>query len=116
MCERRGTGGNTPRGVSPLAIPDLGDLAMCVLVVLDQCRDRIPAIVAEFGDVETVMTAARRVGVVRQIGVQAVLAAAGEANGLWLASTDADSQVPRTSLTQIVTEARLGADVVLGAI
>jgi hypothetical protein len=56
------------------------------------------------------------VGVARQIGAQAALAAAGQANGLWLASTDADSQVPQTWLSQIVAEAQSGAEVILGTV
>jgi hypothetical protein len=45
----------------------------------------------------------------RRIGAQAALAGVGQANGLWLASTDADSQVPQTWLSRIVAEAQSGA-------
>ena len=93
-----------------------GDVAVHVLVVLDRCRDRTPAIVAQFSEFQALTATARCVGAARQIGAQAALAAAGEAGGLWLASTDADSRVPRTWLTQIVMEARLGAEVILGTV
>lgn len=93
-----------------------GDVAVHVLVVLDRCRDRTPTIVAQFAEVQAVTATARCVGAARQIGAQAALAAAGGAIGLWLASTDADSRVPQTWLTQIVTEARLGAEVILGTV
>jgi hypothetical protein len=39
-----------------------------------------------------------------------------QANGLWLASTDADSQVPQTWLSRIVAEAQSGAEVILGTV
>ena len=55
-------------------------------------------------------------GLARQIGGQATLAAAGQANGLWIANTDVDSYVPRRWLTRIVAEARLGAEVILGTV
>lgn len=93
-----------------------GDVVVHVLVVLDRCRDRTPAIVAQFAEVQALTTTARCVGMARRIGAQAALAGGGQANGLWLASTDADSQVPQTWLSRIVAEAQSGAEVILGTV
>jgi hypothetical protein len=77
--------------------------------VLDACQDATGMIAARFGGVRTMAIAARSVGAARRAGARAALAA-GPAAELWLASTDADSEVPPYWLTAMAAEARRGAD------
>lgn len=87
-----------------------------IVVVLDNCRDATAAIAASFGDVQQLAITAGSVGTARQAGTSTALAGAGPLSELWLANTDADCEVPGTWLTSMVTEARLGAHVVLGTV
>ncbi len=63
-----------------------------------------------------VPVAARRVGLARRAGSSVALAGAAAPDRLWLASTDADSQVPVDWLTGMVGLADDGADLVLGTV
>jgi len=90
--------------------------AVRIVVVLDSCQDRTAVIAAAYRDVQTVTITAGNVGAARAAGARAALAGAGPTGELWLASTDADSEVPVTWLTAMVTEARLGAHLVLGTV
>jgi glycosyltransferase involved in cell wall biosynthesis len=85
-----------------------------IVVVLDGCTDGTAVIAARSGDVQPVTISARSVGTARRAGAAAALAAGGRPGELWLANTDADCEVPVHWLTSMVTEARLGAHVVLG--
>ena len=91
-----------------------------VIVVLDGCRDNTRAVVEELATgqpVRAVISSARCVGSARRIGTQSAIDAADvEANQLWLANTDADSQVPADWLTQMVDAADAGAQLVLGTV
>jgi glycosyltransferase involved in cell wall biosynthesis len=87
-----------------------------IVVVVDGCGDATAAITAASGDVQPVMITAGSVGAARRAGASAALASAGPASELWLANTDADSEVPVNWLTSMVTEARLGTHVVLGTV
>jgi Glycosyl transferase family 2 len=91
-------------------------IAARTVVVLDSCDDRTAMITAASPDVETVAITAGSAGSARRAGVSVALAGAGPPGELWLANTDADSQVPVNWLTGMVTEARLGAHVVLGTV
>jgi glycosyltransferase involved in cell wall biosynthesis len=86
-----------------------------VVVVLDGCHDATGAIAAARG-AQTVAIAAASVGAARRAGAGAALDGAGRPSELWLANTDADSQVPPTWLTAMTAEARRGAHLVLGTV
>jgi cellulose synthase/poly-beta-1,6-N-acetylglucosamine synthase-like glycosyltransferase len=87
-----------------------------VIVALDGCRDQTAAICAAFPGVSTVTLASRNAGAARRAAAAAALAAGGRPSELWLASTDADSQVPPGWLTGMIAESRAGADLVLGTV
>jgi cellulose synthase/poly-beta-1,6-N-acetylglucosamine synthase-like glycosyltransferase len=88
-----------------------------VIVALDSCRDGTAAICASFPRVSTVTTTSRSAGAARRAGSTAALRrVAGPVSELWLASTDADSQVPADWLTVMVAAAGHGADLVLGTV
>lgn len=88
-----------------------------VVVVLDACTDRSRTVAARFG-VTVVEIDAHSVGAARRIGVTRALGAVRprEARRAWIASTDADSAVPRGWLVHHLALARAGADVVLGGV
>jgi glycosyltransferase involved in cell wall biosynthesis len=88
-----------------------------VIVALDSCRDGTAAVCASFPRVTTVTTTSRSAGAARRAGSTAALRRlAGPVSELWLASTDADSEVPADWLTVMVTAAGHGADLVLGTV
>lgn len=87
-----------------------------IVVILDGCRDLTAEIAVARGDVQPVTITAGNVGAARRAGARAALAGAGPLGELWLANTDADSEVPVNWLTSMVAEARLGAHVVLGTV
>ncbi len=91
-------------------------VAVRIVVVLDGCQDRTAVIAAASREVQTVAITAASAGAARRAGASAALAGAGPAAELWLANTDADSQVPVNWLTGMLAEARLGAHVVLGTV
>jgi glycosyltransferase involved in cell wall biosynthesis len=93
-----------------------GTVTVRTVVVLDGCQDRTARIARAARDVQTVAVAAGSAGAARRAGVSAALASAGRPSELWLANTDADSQVPVNWLTGMLTEARLGAHLVLGTV
>jgi glycosyltransferase involved in cell wall biosynthesis len=90
------------------------EITVRTVVVLDSCQDATAAIAATFGEVRSIATTAGSVGAARRAGASAVLTASGSLSELWLANTDADSQVPVNWLTGMVAEAELGAQLVLG--
>lgn len=90
-----------------------------IVVALDRCTDRSAAIVTEFRaaglPVRSVVVPRPGVGAARAAGVRAVLAEFG-AERTWLASTDADSEVPPNWLERQLAHVRLGAQVVVGTV
>jgi glycosyltransferase involved in cell wall biosynthesis len=84
------------------------------VLALDGCRDETAAIAAAWSGVQPITLQAGNVGAARRAGSSAALAGAGPLSELWLAHTDADSQVPANWLTWMVREADLGAHLVLG--
>lgn len=87
-----------------------------VILVADDCRDGTAGIARAAG-VEVIETADGRVGAARARGVDAALAAAGgSADELWIACTDADSEVPPAWITSQLELADAGADVVVGTV
>jgi glycosyltransferase involved in cell wall biosynthesis len=86
------------------------DVQARVLVVLDSCRDATAVIAGRFADVGSVAITARSVGAARRAGALAAIAAgSGPPSELWLASTDADSEVAADWLAVMVAEAGRGA-------
>ncbi len=93
---------------------------VAVAVVLDDCTDDTPALVAGAAaglglDLHTREIRASSVGTARQLGMAACLARLGVA-GTWLATTDADSVVPADWLTRQLRYAQAGANVVAGTV
>jgi hypothetical protein len=100
------------------------DAQVRVVVVLDDCTDDTAEIVAAHRSgpnlqLDIVRTKVRNVGAARHLGVLAGLrasAAAARGEGLWIASTDADSSVPVNWLTGQLSHAAAGARVVVGTV
>ncbi|WP_043674087.1 glycosyltransferase [Clavibacter michiganensis] len=92
------------------------DVDVRVTLVADDCRDDTAGIARAAG-VEVIETADGRVGAARARGVDAALAAwGGSAEELWIACTDADSEVPPAWITSQLELADAGADVVVGTV
>jgi glycosyltransferase involved in cell wall biosynthesis len=85
-----------------------------VIVVLDACQDATAARAGAYGDVRLVTVRARNVGAARRAGARAALQGGAPASELWLANTDADTQVPPDWLSYMVAESRRGVHMVLG--
>jgi Glycosyl transferase family 2 len=108
--------------------PQLADVAVRVAVVLDGCVDRSAEIAyAAAGGLDagarnhrlTVMeVGAANVGVARHIGLCAVLEdlEAHGIDGTWLATTDADSEVPVSWLSHQLTRRARGVDAWAGTV
>lgn len=88
-------------------------LPVTILVVLDACIDGSLGICQRFG-VETAEIEARNVGTARALGFQTLIGRVPDPQRLWLASTDADSQVGSTWLCHQLDLADADADVALG--
>lgn len=89
-----------------------------VVVVLDRCTDGT-AQAAQRAGVLAVPSSAGRVGAARAQGVAAAEQALGDVldpKRTWLASTDADSQVPARWLSHHLALADDGADLVVGTV
>lgn len=85
-----------------------------VVVVLDSCTDGSAGIAASF-PVDVLPVAAGRVGAARAAGARHAIADS-RPDELWLANTDADSEVPREWLVDMHEHARRGVHVVLGMV
>jgi len=88
-----------------------------VVVALDRCTDGSAGVVASFADagVRAVRSQQPGVGSARAVGVTELLAT-GSADRLWLATTDADSEVPPDWLVRQLAHARRGAEAVIGTV
>jgi hypothetical protein len=88
-----------------------------VVVVLDACRDDTAGVVGRHPGTESLALSSRCVGVARAAGVAHLLRTAAARSGdVWLASTDADSQVPVDWLSGMLELAERGAQLVLGTV
>lgn len=87
-----------------------------IIVVLDGCTDATAEIAGSFGGVQLTAITASNVGAARRAGATAAFGGGDRASELWLANTDADSEVPASFLTRIVAEAQRGAHLVLGTV
>lgn len=87
-----------------------------VVVTLDGCTDGSEAIARAFG-VTVVERASVGVGAARDSAVRAGLARCpADLDSVWIANTDADTQVPPTWLTTQLRWADAGHDVVVGTV
>jgi glycosyltransferase involved in cell wall biosynthesis len=99
-------------------LTDVRDVVVDTVVVLDRCTDASLSIARARDFVTAVEVGAGNVGLARGAGCAEVLRGTrpdGYA-ALWLASTDADSQVPPTWLLRQVELAEQGVEVVLGTV
>ena len=95
-----------------------------LVVVLDDCVDRSAAVVdswrneATTGAVEVIAVRARNVGLARRTGCAALLEhwSTTAADDIWLATTDADSEVPANWLAAQVRARDAGAHVWVGPV
>lgn len=93
-----------------------GSVRTDVIVVLDGCRDGTAQLVADYSDLTVLKTEVRNVGAARCVGTEHALASIASAERALLASTDADSCVPKDWLVQLVGLANHGADVIVGTV
>lgn len=92
-------------------------VAVSVTVVLDSTSDGSAEFLARQLDVHTLSVNAGLVGTVRNTGIySACTSAATPLEQLWIANTDADSEVPPHWLQQHVELAAKGAQVVVGTV
>jgi glycosyltransferase involved in cell wall biosynthesis len=88
-----------------------------VIVVLDACRDGSARIAAARPGVHAVTVDVRAVGAARALGCRVALErASAPSHRVWLAGTDADSQVPPDWLIHQARLADRGWDAVLGTV
>jgi glycosyltransferase involved in cell wall biosynthesis len=101
-----------------VAVEALTDVAVHVVVVLDSCVDASAAVVAAYPWVQAIETGEGNVGSARARGVTRILeqSAGTPTERIWLATTDADSQVPSDWLTGQLAFARQGWEVVVGTV
>lgn len=92
-------------------------LPVPMVVVLDRCTDTSAAVAARWPATELLATAHGRVGAARAAGVAHGVGAAGiDLDTVWIANTDADSEVPPDWLLTQLQFARSGADLLLGMV
>ena len=101
--------------------PDVRTLPVTVVVAADSCRDRTAQIARRHG-AEILKTESRSAGASRALGTAYALelARAGDrtpaAEQVWLAHTDADTQVPGSWLADQLAHAAAGAHAVTGRV
>ncbi len=87
-----------------------------VIVVLDNCTDGSAAIVHNWTGLEPMTVDFGAVGAARRAGIGHLLATSDDAATVWIANTDADSQVPPNWLLQQWEIATNGVDVMIGTV
>jgi glycosyltransferase involved in cell wall biosynthesis len=88
-----------------------------VTVVLDRCRDGSAEVVAQWPGVRAVEAEAGSAGAARHLGVRHALAGLqAQTERVWIATTDADSRVPRDWLVEHLALAESGIGLVLGTV
>lgn len=96
--------------------PALRRLRVLTVVVADHCRDNTASLAREAG--ATVVTGSfRNPGQARAVGVRRALRELGpSASHAWIATTDADSEVPADWLAHQLARAREGWEAVVGTV
>jgi glycosyltransferase involved in cell wall biosynthesis len=88
-----------------------------ITVVLDRTTDNSRELLSHYPGVRTVSVAAGRVGTARNAGIGAAWQVANaHASRLWIANTDADSEVPSHWIQRQFDLAAEGAQVVVGTV
>jgi cellulose synthase/poly-beta-1,6-N-acetylglucosamine synthase-like glycosyltransferase len=87
-----------------------------IIVVLDGCHDATGRLARAWPDVALVVTSNRNVGATRRAGSFHALRGDRPLHEVWLAHTDADSEVPPNWLADMVELADRGADLVVGTV
>lgn len=94
----------------------LGVPPVHVVVVADSCTDRTEEVAREFG-VDVVEVEVRSAGGARAAGFEAILDGRDRnLEGLWLCTTDADSEVPRNWFLHQMRREMEGFDAVVGTV
>jgi glycosyltransferase involved in cell wall biosynthesis len=101
-----------------LAAGGLAGIRTHVTVMLDTCTDRTADRVRQFPEVDAVEVRLGSVGGARAAAIERIreLHRGRDPRSVWVASTDADSQVPPHWLTRQLDLARGGAELVLGTV
>lgn len=86
-----------------------------IVVVLDDCTDGSGAVCDHLG-IDSIHIRARNVGQARATGFDALIGGEASPASVWLASTDADTQVEVTWIRDQLELARSGTDVVIGVV
>ncbi|HEV7208137.1 MAG TPA: glycosyltransferase [Mycobacteriales bacterium] len=97
------------------AHPRAARLDVRVLVVLDACTDGTQTSCAAAG-VASMAVDMRNVGAARRSGMARALANVVDQRAVWLATTDADTEVSPDWLAQQITLADMGTDLVVGVV
>jgi glycosyltransferase involved in cell wall biosynthesis len=115
-----------PRCVAALraaaAHPDLAGARVRIAIVLDSCSDRTGDVAEKalrgYDDARIVECRVRSAGAARAVGTRTLLAedAGRDPAAIWIATTDADTRVPRDWLALQVAGARAGADAIAGIV
>ncbi|WP_341953557.1 glycosyltransferase [Salinibacterium sp. TMP30] len=88
-----------------------------VILVLDSCTDRSAFIASQWGEIEALTVDFGAVGAARHHGIHHVLTSSDTSeSALWIANTDADSQVPANWLVHQWELATAGVDMMIGTV
>ncbi len=102
-----------PACLESLAVAAVPDIEVEIIVVADDCTDGTAAVAAAAGAI-VLTTTARNVGQARATGMRHALRHGTD--GLWLATTDADSVVPPYWLRWHLEHAHAGTDLLAGTV
>ncbi|MEU3184016.1 glycosyltransferase family 2 protein [Streptomyces sp. NPDC006923] len=96
--------------------PALAGMSLVTVVAADDCTDNTAAVARRLG-AHVVETSGRNVGAARAAAAERALSLLGPgADRIWIASTDADTLVPRRWLAHQMRHARRGWECVVGTV
>ncbi|MEV8252403.1 glycosyltransferase [Rhodoglobus sp. NPDC076762] len=88
-----------------------------IILVLDDCTDDSAAIAAQWDGIEVLTVNYGAVGAARQHGIRHLLSTSSAPDSeVWIANTDADSQVPTNWLSAQWQIAQSGAELMIGTV